>query len=114
MWKPVDLLGEWQVGIRVSVIAVLLICLPDIVPVVHDSGIVADSFEGIGRLHDGIGTLAGYIACSFKQRFIEIEVIDYAEYQLFIVRVFYEESIGETGGENYFGEHLRLKVCFWL
>ena len=24
------------------------------------------------------------------------------------------ESIGETDGENYFGEHLRLKVCFWF
>ena len=75
MREPVNLLGEWQVGIRVSVIAVLRVCLPDIVPVVHDSGIFADSFEGIGRLHDGIGTLAGYMACSFKQRFIEIEVI---------------------------------------
>ena len=71
MWEPVDLLGEWQVGIRVSVIAVLVICLPDIVPVVKDRGIVADSFEGIGRLHDGIGTLAAYMICSVKQRVIE-------------------------------------------
>ena len=59
MWEPVNLLGDVQVGIRASVIAVLRICLPDIVPVVEDSGIVvADSFEGIGRLRDGSGTLA--------------------------------------------------------
>ena len=76
MWEPVDLLGEWQVGMLVSVIAGSDICLPDIVPFVNDIMALADTFEVIDRLLEASCTSAWYLRCRFKQRDIEIVILD--------------------------------------